>query len=340
MNSKKNIKIVNNFIFFILLIFCTFWFIFRNQDIGKLYQIVKSANPYYLIIGIISMLFYHLTEAYNLKSLLVTLGERKISLLKALKFTFIGFFFSSITPAATGGQPIEIYYMTKEKISAPKAAISSLIMLCGYQISTISLGIICLLFNPTILGKDLIWIFLIGVTINCVALSFLLICLFSEKLTDKIINLTVKIIKFFNPKNVEKINIKLEKASIKYNEGSKFIKSHIREFFKAIMRSYIQIIFYYIVPFFVYKSLGLQSFSIIKLFAIQAILHTTVSAIPLPGAVGISEAVFLKIFESIFTTELIGASMLLTRGVTFYLFVIISLITVLINILILKNKKE
>ena len=116
------------------------------------------------------MLVYYLIESYNVRSILKTFGE-KISLLNALKFTWIGFFFSAITPAASGGQPVEIYYMTKEKISGSKATMALLMQLCGFQISTISLGIICSIINPEILQGGLIWLFLLGVLINSVALA-------------------------------------------------------------------------------------------------------------------------------------------------------------------------
>jgi uncharacterized membrane protein YbhN (UPF0104 family) len=69
----------------------------------------------------------------------------------------------------------------------------------------------------------------------------------------------------------------------------------------------------------------------------QAVLYTIVSGIPLPGAVGVSETAFLKIFGAVFGIELLRSGMLLTRGVSFYLFVIISLIVVIVTA---KKKKD
>ena len=67
------------------------------------------------------------------------------------------------------------------------------------------------------------------------------------------------------------------------------------------------------------------------MFAMQAILFATVSGLPLPGAVGISETVLLKIFKGAVGIGLINASMLLSRGTTFYLYLVSSLFVVLIN---------
>ncbi len=339
MRKKIDLRMIRNLIFFILLIVITFWFIFKDQSLEDLVNNIKSTNIFYLILGALLMLGYHLTESHNIRCILHALGERKISLLKALKFTLIGFFFSSITPAATGGQPIEIYYMTKEKISGPKATMSSLIILCGFQISTITLGIICAILNPSTLKGGLIWIYLVGITINGAALFFLLVCVFSQKLTKKITDLFMLILKKLKIKNLDKKRMEIEKGLKKYNKSSEFIKTHMNEFIKAIIRGFIQIIFYYSVPYCIYKALGLNSYNLFQFFTMQAVLFTTVSALPLPGSIGISETIFLKIFENAFGKNLISASMLLSRGVTFYLYVIISLIVVVTNAIKMKNVK-
>ena len=322
--------------FFILLIFLTFWFIFKDQDMGKLYDIVLSADKFYISLGLIAMLLFYLMEAHNVRSLLKAFGE-KITLAKAFKFTLIGFFFSGITPAASGGQPIEIYYMKKEKISGAKATMALLVQLCGFQISTISLGIICALINHAVLQSGLIWLFLLGLTINGFALVIMLICVFSKRLTRKVVNAFIKILKFLRIKNIDDKKESLEKGLEKYNESAVFIKNNKKEFVKAILRVFIQICFYYSVPFFVYKAFGLNSHNFFEIFTMQAILYTTVSGLPLPGAIGVSESVFLGIFGSVFGTELLSGAMLLNRGITFYWYIVVSFVTVVINAIAMKN---
>ena len=165
MDIKTIKKIIRNVVFFILLIVITFVVIFKDQDMNQLLDIIKSANKFYIFLGFLVMLLSFFMEAYNKKSVLNKFGE-KISILKAYKFTMIGFFFSAITPAATGGQPMEIYYMNKEKMSGAHATMTLLMQLCGYQISTLSLGIICAILNPSILKGGLLFLFLVGFAIN------------------------------------------------------------------------------------------------------------------------------------------------------------------------------
>ena len=58
--------------------------------------------------------------------------------------------------------------------------------------------------------------------------------------------------------------------------------------------------------------------------SLQAVLHISVSSLPLPGAVGASEGAFLLLFRSVFPAAALHDAMLLSRGVSFYLFVALS----------------
>lgn len=329
-------KTITNIAIFLGLIIITFGLLFKDQDLGEILKVAGNANKGFLLLGIVIMFMYFLMESYNIKCILKSFGE-KISILKALKFTLIGFFFSGITPAASGGQPMEIYYMTKEKIKGAHATMTLLIQLCGFQISTLFFGIVCAIINFKIFENGIFPIFLIGIAINGFALAVMLISIFSKKLTKKVIKIGIGILNFFRFKRVdEKVNTLLE-GMLRYNESSRYIKKHKKEFAIAIFRVMIQIIFYYLIPFCIYRAFGLKDYNVFQFFTMQAVLYTTTSGIPLPGAIGISETVFLTIFGSAFGTELLSSAMLLNRGISFYLFMIFSVIIVLINAISKKN---
>ena len=63
---------------------------------NELYNVLISVDLKYVILGVIIMFGYYFMESYNVKSLLKALGDKNISIFSALKFTFIGFFFSAI----------------------------------------------------------------------------------------------------------------------------------------------------------------------------------------------------------------------------------------------------
>lgn len=60
--------------------------------------------------------------------------KQKVSYLKCLGFAFVGFYFSSITPSSSGGQPAQMFYMSKAKINLSYSSLNLLIITVVYQI--------------------------------------------------------------------------------------------------------------------------------------------------------------------------------------------------------------
>ena len=69
----------------------------------------------------------------------------------------------------------------------------------------------------------------------------------------------------------------------------------------------------------------------------QAVLYGTVSGIPSPGAVGVTEGAFIEIFRNIYPQNMIKSAVLLNRGINFYLLNIVCGIVTIINQLASKD---
>ncbi len=328
MKDKK--KLFRNLIFFILLIILTFYILLKDQNVFEIFNILKSIKIQFVLIGVLCMFLYLSAEAINIGRTLKMLGT-KSSYVKNLKYAMIGFFFSSITPAASGGQPMQIYYMYKEKIPVAQSTLTLLINLTSMQIITIGLAIISLIFNNEYLTGFLIMFFIIGVLLNLTALALLVIAIYSKRLSQGLINFAIKVMKFFKIKNIESKKEKLENELIKYQESAVYIKKNKIIMLKTVLTTLIQFILYYSITYWTYRALGFNGASIFQIISMQAILYATVSGIPSPGAVGVSEGAFLEIFKTVYPEGMISSAVLLNRGINFYLFVIISGILTIIN---------
>ena len=139
-------------------------------------------------------------------------------------------------------------------------------------------------------------------------------------------------------KNLEKKEQSITEALEKYNGSAKYIRKNKKILLKQFITALIQQAVYYSVPFYVCMAFGIEGVSIIKVIALQSIVYATVSGIPSPGAVGVSEGAFVSIFKTIFGAELINGAVLLNRGISFYLMVFICAIVVLYNTF--KSKKD
>ena len=88
---------------------------------------------------------------------------------------------------------------------------------------------------------------------------------------------------------------------------------------KIFFTSVIQLLAYFSITFCLCKSLGITGVSWIHITLCQAALYVAVSALPLPGAVGVTEGGFAVIFAPLIPSELMGVAIILSRFVSFAL---------------------
>ena len=327
---KKKRSYLKNFIFFSALIVLTFYIMFKDQDIFDLFNILKNVKVRFVFAGIICMLIYLILEAVNLGRTLKKLNEES-NFISNIKYAFIGFFFSSITPAASGGQPMQVYYMHKDKISVANSTLSLLINLTSMQVVTISFALISLIFNYQYLNPVLIVCFIIGIALNSSALALLLIGIFSKRLSKGLMNFALKVLKFFKFKNIEEKRQKFEDELYKYQQSAIYIRNNRKLMLITLLTTLLQFTIYYSITYWVYRALGFNEYNIAQIITMQSVLFATVSGIPSPGAVGVSEGAFIEIFRNVYPKHMISSAVLLNRGINFYLYVFICGIVTIIN---------
>ena len=138
--ENKTKKIIKNISFLIILIILTYYFIFRKIDRKGLQIALSNTNLFFIVIALIVAFGNIFFEGVNLYRNLNLLKE-KVSFKDALKYAIVGFFFSAITPAATGGQPVQIYYMHKDNIAYTNATVAILVQSFSYLLCMLLLGI-------------------------------------------------------------------------------------------------------------------------------------------------------------------------------------------------------
>ena len=77
----------------------------------------------------------------------------------------------------------------------------------------------------------------------------------------------------------------------------------------------------------VYLGFSQQGTSLLTVMLLQASVSVAVDMLPLPGAQGITEAMYASVFGGIFPGGYLVASMCITRGASFYAVMVIGLIT-------------
>ncbi|WP_290776504.1 lysylphosphatidylglycerol synthase transmembrane domain-containing protein [Anaerofustis sp.] len=323
--------ILKSSVFFALMIIITFYILLKDNSAKMLLESFRNVNPYYILIAVICMGLFISFEGINIFRNLNILGYN-VGFFKGVKYALIGFFFSSVTPSASGGQPMQIYYMKKDNIDISHGAVALLTELASYQINTIFISLLAFFlkfdFFTSKIG-NIKYLLFFGISINMIGFIFILSALFCENFMNKAVGIVVKILEKCKYKNVLKFKLKATEQLNEYRAGALYIKKNKVALIKTIFITFMQLIFMYAVTFFVYKAFSLEGYSITDVIGIQAVLYSSVAALPLPGGVGVSEGGFLSLFKFIYPTTLVEAGMLVSRGINFYLFVLISGVSII-----------
>ena len=318
-------KFGRNLIFFLILLILMFVFLFKGMDYGELFKTILKISPLYILLGLLFKFCYLLGDAINIKIIFKEFGV-KMSLAAALKYSFIGFFYSAITPSSTGGQPMQIYHMKKDGIDFSHSTMVLLILLTSFHIATLSLMIIGVILNWKYLIHNMHFftiIFVFGVIVSFSILLLLTSLLFSKKAPGVIRKIVKFILKLFNIKSKDKILKRLDEEIANYSELSEYLKTHKSLLIKVGIVTIAQIVIYHSIPYISLLAFG-KTASYIKVMTIHAVLFSSIQAIPLPGSIGVNEIGFKVLFGPIFGKNLINSAVLLTRFMEFYLYVIIS----------------
>lgn len=334
---KKNY--IKNVLFFIILILLSFCFLIRGQNLNYMFKTVSHVKWEYTFIGLAVMSIYLISQAFATKLLLKSFGYNK-NFLNNFKYACVEFFYSAITPSSTGGQPMELYYMKKDNIKISHGAIVILIELCAFQIISFLYLIFGIIYNYKYLNANLDYfkiLLIIGSIISSSFITLMILLLFSKKTAKAIKKMIIFIIKKINLKSKDKLLQKIEEEAILFEESAMLLKNDKTIFIKIILIKLVQITASYAVTYVTALAFHIHV-NFLQVVSLQAVLHSSVASIPIPGTIGINEVGFNQIFLPIFKDKFISLATVLHRFMSFYFFVTISGIISLITHI--KPKKQ
>lgn len=337
-DNKK--KLLNSMLFFVILIIATFFLLFKDSGIIQVFRSLKNVNLMYILLALVAGSIFIIAQGINILRNVNALGYN-IGFLRGLTYSFVGFFFSGITPSASGGQPVQMYFMAKDKVKLSHSGLALLVELASFQFNIIFIALTSLILNSNFfineLGK-LKYVFFTGITVNIIVFLFLIFALFSKKLAPNIVKLLIKILEKLKYKKVSTFSENINEQLKQYQEGSNYIKNNKPLIIKTLLTTFVELIALYSVTYFVYLALGLNSHSYFNILSIQSVLFCSTSAVPLPGGIGASEYGFMYLYKYIFPKNFTNVALVLTRGINFYFLIIVSGVWMLLSKIIKMNK--
>lgn len=314
-------KKYSNYIFLIFIIGFTAVVILTQVDPITFINTIKQTKVGFLLLGIGCIFIYFILETYMLLKLMKRENpNEKIPF--AWTLTIVGQYYNLITPSATGGQPLQLYEMSRKGYSFGVGTAVLVQKYALYQVTVTFLAIIATIFSITTLHRSLDaakWLIGIGLIVNIVGVVLIFILAFSPKAAKGIMLGCVKLLlKLHIFKNKKKYYEKVDRFIGEYQIAIEALKSHKMQTFKLFLISIVQILVLFSINYWVYRSLGLHDTNAITIISLQAILYVAVAFVPTPGASGGAEAGFLLIFGPIYGAGNTPVAMILWRIITFY----------------------
>ena len=300
----------------------TVYTILREQTPGQLAAALLTADRRILLLGLTLMALFLCCEAAATHSILRTLGCPQ-PFRRCVYYSCTGFFFSTITPSATGGQPAQVYAMGRDGVPAASGALDMLLITIGYNTAAMGWGIFALTVNRGFfehLGGRVGLLLGLGLAVFAVldAAMLLFLCFPgpARRLLYGCIALAAKVRSSLDRAALE---AKADAHIAEYSRGAQLIRRAPGLLAWVLGLSALQLACSYVIPCVVYRAFGLSEYSLGQVFALQAMCSVAVSYLPLPGSAGAAEGVFLRGFLLIFGRALVAPAVILCRVLSCYL---------------------
>ena len=290
----------------------------NGQEMSGAMEALKSIGPEWIALCVLAWAAYLCIDAASVYFFLRRQGYH-ITVRYALFVSISGIYYSNITPGATGGQPMQVYYLKKRGIPIGIGTSALTVKFFSFQFMLAALGTV-------------LWILIFGYVYNVICVSFVLMMAVSKRLVWFFMKLIVHAgAKVRLCKDPAATLIKWEDVLETFHSSVLMITRRPMDLVVQLLLGGAQLLSMMLVIFFVYHAFGLSGASYGQLTALGIMLYTSAAYTPLPGASGAQEGVFALYFSQIFPDGIRLMALLLWRFFTYYLSLIVGAVVSVLN---------
>ena len=261
MDAKKRALQIALFLGIMLL---TFYALFSGRDLAEIGRAVMRMSPAWLILAVGLAVFYVCAEGYMIWYLLRSMKankdkDRSSSLFRCIQYSFIGFFYSGITPSATGGQPVQLYYMNKDgnRGSDSTVVLMTVAVVYKFVLVVMGFGILLFWFRPLRgeLGKYFP-LYLLGLALNVILVIVILgVMLLPQVMLKGALFFERLFIRMKIWKPSEKREEKIRTFIDSYQNAVAWLKAHKKKVAYVVLVTFLQRISVFVLTYMVYRAL-------------------------------------------------------------------------------------
>ncbi len=305
------------------------FFVFSEDGFIDLLNSGLKINIWWLVLAM-SMHLLNIAIDATILYLFVRQTTPSFTAWNALVVSMVGQFYCAVTPAATGGQPMQILTMTRMGVRAPNASSALMQKFLVWQFTLTGYSIVAMLMRFSMFVKNLdyaMWVLtFVGFLLQVFTIILLLLASFNKAFTSRILGTVLKFLgKIHLIKNVDNKIGKLNNTLTSYHDCNKTLTRDKGLLIKVYVLTFIQMTVLFLVPYGIAKSFGKEGVSMFDMLCAQSFVSMVSGLVPLPGGSGAAEYCFSAFFGTIFNAEMIKSAILIWRTMTYYMTVVISL---------------
>jgi len=321
-------------ILFFALSYLTVLFIHTHFSSGKLTlppSILTARNL--MILGVLLVLYF-LADGLRLYCVIRALGTR-ISFFYILKLVFVNIFISNVTPMATGGGFIQVYFMTRKGMSLGQATAATSLRTMISALILFTLSPIIIWVDPSQFRMFSTHNLLYLITIVSVGyLAIFWIILFKIRVVKRWLLwllLLLRKLKILSPKKYRRSYVRLSSELRSFSKGFKtYFKGNPRWAVSSVVSTAIFLLLLFSFSIVLVRAMGYHA-SAWTMVAFQVVITFFMYFAPTPGATGVAEGGYGLLFAQLVQKQDIAPLVLSWRFLTIYIGVLIGMIVTFVE---------
>lgn len=319
MTKRNKISLIIMFLLGILI----FIYAARDLKFDVLIHDIKTINPFWFLVAVGCILVYFGLESF-ITYLLIKNNHPDYTFKDAIRIPLVEQLFNGITPFASGGQPAQLLVLMQSGVDAGRASSALIMKFVVFQTMVVFNFFVSLIIGFHYVMEKmhaLSWLILFGFLIHLVVVIGLLMVMYWHGFTKRLINLILKPVKFFiSDEKFNSLKLTLDEKIDNFYEESVQIAKQWKLMIKIVLITFVQLLFYYSIPYFIMLSLGYNQANIVMIISLHIIIFMIISIFPIPGGSGGAEYTFEILFRSyISSSSKLLLAMMLWRILTYYL---------------------
>lgn len=262
---------------------------------------LKVLDWHFLVLALLTMVLSLVLEALATRSLLSPVDRKNTTWGTLIRVPLLNQLGIGLTPFASGGQPAQLYALTRGKIEGSRALSVILMKFLVYQIVVVLFFIVGYVAADSFIYKNVDPTFAtfipFAIAIHAVVIIGLLLVMFWPKLSLKVVEWSGRAAqKFMSASRVKKLVDTAEDKVNNFHQESKRVARSAKSLLVATLWTALQLIAFYLVPYFVIRAFGYGSVNPWLILTMNIMIVMVISLFPIPGGVGGAELSFQLLF--------------------------------------------